>query len=98
MHLCFSHGTSQKKWLYNSVHSVLLAQQSAILVHDNYFEGNKNRVVGSTNMNEQSSRSHAIFSSTIECSELGPDGQQHVKVGKLHLVDLAVSNPGTRYY
>ncbi|XP_063727331.1 kinesin-like protein KIF3A isoform X2 [Symsagittifera roscoffensis] len=53
--------------------------------------GNKNRVVGSTNMNEQSSRSHAIFSSTIECSELGPDGQQHVKVGKLHLVDLAGS-------
>ncbi|XP_075248728.1 kinesin-like protein KIF3A isoform X2 [Convolutriloba macropyga] len=53
--------------------------------------GNKNRVVGATNMNEHSSRSHAIFSSTIECSEMGPDGQQHVKVGKLHLVDLAGS-------
>uniref|UniRef100_H2ZL59 Kinesin motor domain-containing protein n=1 Tax=Ciona savignyi TaxID=51511 RepID=H2ZL59_CIOSA len=53
--------------------------------------GNKNRSVGSTDMNEQSSRSHAIFTVTIECSEKGLDGQQHVRVGKLHLVDLAVS-------
>lgn len=53
--------------------------------------GNKNRSVGSTNMNERSSRSHAIFSITVECSEKGPDGQHHVRMGKLHLVDLAVS-------
>jgi len=48
-------------------------------------------VVGSTNMNAHSSRSHAIFSITVESSEEGDDGQQHVKMGKLHLVDLAVS-------
>lgn len=48
-------------------------------------------MVGSTNMNAQSSRSHAIFTVTIECSEKGPDGERHVRVGKLHLVDLAVS-------
>ncbi|XP_078481618.1 kinesin-like protein KIF3A [Ciona intestinalis] len=53
--------------------------------------GNKNRSVGATDMNEQSSRSHAIFTVTIECSEKGLDGQQHVRVGKLHLVDLAGS-------
>ena len=53
--------------------------------------GNKNRSVGSTNMNAQSSRSHAIFTITIECSEKGPDKQQHFRVGKLHLVDLAGS-------
>lgn len=47
-------------------------------------------VVGATDMNAQSSRSHAIFSITVECSEKGPDGEQHVRVGKLHLVDLAV--------
>merc|ERR1719419_762556 len=53
--------------------------------------GHKNRSVGATDMNEQSSRSHAIFTITIECSEKGIDQQQHVKVGKLHLVDLAGS-------
>lgn len=47
--------------------------------------------VGGTNMNEHSSRSHAIFTITIECSEKRLDGDQHVRMGKLHLVDLAVS-------
>ena len=32
--------------------------------------GNKNRSVGATNMNEHSSRSHAIFIITIECSQV----------------------------
>ncbi|KAG0439865.1 hypothetical protein HPB47_016498 [Ixodes persulcatus] len=53
--------------------------------------GNKNRVVGATNMNAHSSRSHALFTITVECSERGLDGRQHVRVGKLHLVDLAGS-------
>uniref|UniRef100_A0A9J8CIP1 Kinesin-like protein n=1 Tax=Cyprinus carpio carpio TaxID=630221 RepID=A0A9J8CIP1_CYPCA len=53
--------------------------------------GHKNRSVGATNMNEHSSRSHAIFTITIECSEKGVDGDQHVRMGKLHLVDLAGS-------
>lgn len=53
--------------------------------------GNKNRAVGATAMNTESSRSHAIFSITVESSTLGADGNQHVKMGKLHLVDLAVS-------
>uniref|UniRef100_A0A2K6MM15 Kinesin-like protein KIF3A n=1 Tax=Rhinopithecus bieti TaxID=61621 RepID=A0A2K6MM15_RHIBE len=52
--------------------------------------GHKNRSVGATNMNEHSSRSHAIFTITIECSEKGIDGNMHVRMGKLHLVDLAV--------
>lgn len=59
-------------------------------------------------MNLHSSRSHAIFTVTIECSEKGPDGEQHVRVGKLHLVDLAVCSQrkkilcilfqGTKFY
>lgn len=48
-------------------------------------------VVGATAMNSESSRSHAIFSITIETSTLRADNQQHVKMGRLHLVDLAVS-------
>ena len=70
------------------------------------------RSVGSTHMNQASSRSHAIFTITVECSEKvillfalgvydggddplslsfaqGVDKQQHFRVGKLHLVDLA---------
>lgn len=53
--------------------------------------GNQNRSVGATNMNEHSSRSHAIFVITVECSELGVDGENHIRVGKLNLVDLAGS-------
>ncbi|XP_037939062.1 kinesin-like protein KIF3A [Teleopsis dalmanni] len=53
--------------------------------------GNKNRAVGATQMNEESSRSHAIFSITVESSELGEEGIQHVRMGKLQLVDLAGS-------
>ncbi|KAF7989869.1 hypothetical protein HCN44_008543 [Aphidius gifuensis] len=53
--------------------------------------GNKNRVVGATAMNSLSSRSHAIFTITVESSQIGDDGESHVKMGKLHLVDLAGS-------
>ncbi|XP_027026914.1 kinesin-like protein KIF3C isoform X2 [Tachysurus fulvidraco] len=53
--------------------------------------GNRTRSVGATDMNEHSSRSHAIFSVTVECSQPGPDGRNHIRVGKLNLVDLAGS-------
>ena len=53
--------------------------------------GSKNRSVGSTAMNEQSSRSHSLFQITVERSELGADGKQHIRVGKLNMVDLAGS-------
>eukprot|EP00026_Physarum_polycephalum_P004441 Phypoly_transcript_04460.p1 GENE.Phypoly_transcript_04460~~Phypoly_transcript_04460.p1 ORF type:complete len:706 (+),score=158.05 Phypoly_transcript_04460:223-2118(+) len=53
--------------------------------------GNSNRTVGFTAMNATSSRSHSIFSITVESSSPGPDGKPHIKAGKLHLVDLAGS-------
>jgi kinesin family protein 3/17 len=43
-------------------------------------------------MNSHSSRSHAIFTITIENGDVGEDGKQHIRMGKLHLVDLAVRN------
>ena len=52
--------------------------------------GNKHRSVGATLMNETSSRSHSIFTITIESSEKR-DGEEHIVVGKLNLVDLAGS-------
>ncbi|GLI58618.1 hypothetical protein VaNZ11_000353 [Volvox africanus] len=54
--------------------------------------GRKNRSVGATLMNQDSSRSHSIFTITIESIEqtkAQPEG--HIKVGKLNLVDLAGS-------
>lgn len=54
--------------------------------------GNKNRSVASTEMNATSSRSHSIFTITVEASELDPiSGEQKLRAGKLHLVDLAGS-------
>ena len=50
--------------------------------------GLANRTTGSTAMNADSSRSHSLFSITVE-SSTGED--HHVKVGKLNLVDLAGS-------
>lgn len=53
--------------------------------------GSKNRAEGRTDMNEHSSRSHTIFTVTVEQSVIGPDKKSHVKMGKLHMVDLAGS-------
>lgn len=57
--------------------------------------GNKNRSVAATLMNETSSRSHSIFTVTIESSHTATDANSsdsnHYRVGKLNLVDLAGS-------
>lgn len=37
-------------------------------------------------MNIHSSRSHAIFTVAVECSEKGMDGNNHLHVGRLNLV------------
>lgn len=50
--------------------------------------GNQNRTTAVTNMNEHSSRSHAIFQIHIEMAETE---KKSVKVGKLNLIDLAGS-------
>jgi len=38
---------------------------------DVFNEGTVNRHVGATDMNEQSSRSHSLFTITVESSEVG---------------------------
>lgn len=50
--------------------------------------GNRNRTTGITNMNEHSSRSHAIFQISIEMAE---EKSKSIKIGKLNLIDLAGS-------
>lgn len=54
-------------------------------------DGKKNRSTGATAMNQTSSRSHSIFTIVVESSDIGPDGEPRIKVGKLNLVDLAGS-------
>ena len=53
--------------------------------------GYVNRHVRATAMNDSSSRSHSIFTITVESSSFGADGKSHIKVGKLNIVDLAGS-------
>ena len=66
-------------------------------------QGERNRSIGVTNMNEQSSRSHTIFRVVVESKERGPETGQNdrrmseeevdgaVLVATLNLVDLAGS-------
>ena len=53
--------------------------------------GAKNRHVGATAMNQDSSRSHSLYCITIESCETRADGSSGIKMGKLNLVDLAGS-------
>ncbi|CAB3225594.1 unnamed protein product [Arctia plantaginis] len=50
--------------------------------------GNRNRASGRTDMNEHSSRSHAVFLVTVETAHRKTN---RIRVGKLNLVDLAGS-------
>ncbi|KAL4456588.1 hypothetical protein ABPG74_000695 [Tetrahymena malaccensis] len=59
-------------------------------LNNKFMQGIQNRIVGQTKMSSCSSRSHSIFSVTIEKCEV-LNGESHVKVGKLNLVDLAGS-------
>ena len=86
-----------------------LAVTSFRQINELMMEGNKNRTVASTNMNNESSRSHAVF--TVILTQTLTDVQSGVsgeKVSRISLVDLAgkvqvdsrVKNltSGTRFY
>ena len=53
--------------------------------------GSKNRSVGATLMNTDSSRSHSIFTINIESSQKMENGKENIRAGMLNLVDLAGS-------
>lgn len=63
--------------------------KSAVEIQQLMNTGNQNRTIGATNMNEHSSRSHAIFLITIEMGSI--DDSSGIRVGRLNLVDLAGS-------
>jgi len=57
--------------------------------------GNRRRTTESTNMNQTSSRSHAIFQIQLESKDKTKNTEEEVVVGKLSLIDLAGSERGT---
>ncbi|XP_015230809.1 PREDICTED: kinesin-like protein KIF17 [Cyprinodon variegatus] len=54
-------------------------------------QGWRNRAVGCTLMNKDSSRSHSIFTIHLEICNTDAAGKDHIRAGKLNLVDLAGS-------
>lgn len=54
-------------------------------------KGQINRSVASTNMNRESSRSHAIFTAYIRVTTIDTENQKTVRSSKLNIVDLAGS-------
>ncbi|KTF79003.1 hypothetical protein cypCar_00028588 [Cyprinus carpio] len=68
----------------HTVHSV--GECERIMDH-----GWRNRSVGYTLMNKDSSRSHSIFTIHLEICNTDAAGEEHLRAGKLNLVDLAGS-------
>ena len=54
-------------------------------------KGSRNRHVGATNMNQESSRSHAIFTAVIKMIQTLDSGESFIKTSRFHIVDLAGS-------
>ncbi|KAJ1035663.1 hypothetical protein NDA18_000440 [Ustilago nuda] len=53
--------------------------------------GSQKRQIAATNCNEQSSRSHSVFTMTVFIKDKPCRGEEVLKIGKLNLVDLAGS-------
>ncbi len=53
--------------------------------------GTRNRHVGSTSMNIESSRSHSVLTTIIESKQIQDGGLFNIKTSKFHIIDLAGS-------
>ena len=53
--------------------------------------GAKNRHVGSTSMNKESSRSHSVLTTIIETKSMTEGGVWNIKTSRFHIIDLAGS-------
>lgn len=64
--------------------------QSTVDMEELIKRGISNRHVGSTAMNERSSRSHSVLTTTIE-SKTQKDGLWNIRISRFHIIDLAGS-------
>jgi kinesin family member 15 len=53
--------------------------------------GSRNRHVGATSMNKESSRSHSLLTTTIESKTMNESGVWQMKSSRFHIIDLAGS-------
>eukprot|EP00697_Spironema_sp_BW2_P004035 gnl/Spiro4/15435_TR8304_c0_g2_i1.p1 gnl/Spiro4/15435_TR8304_c0_g2~~gnl/Spiro4/15435_TR8304_c0_g2_i1.p1 ORF type:complete len:880 (-),score=381.47 gnl/Spiro4/15435_TR8304_c0_g2_i1:99-2651(-) len=81
--------TQQKSTEIKGVEEVIV--QSADDIHTIMQIASTKRRVAQTCLNDRSSRSHAIFTVTVQTREAIADGEDMIKTGKLNLVDLAGS-------
>ncbi len=54
-------------------------------------QGIRNRHISETSMNDKSSRSHAVFTLTIQTKFSDKEGLRHNKTSQFNIVDLAGS-------
>ncbi len=80
-------GVDKGVYVENLTEEVVLSSDDAVAVMR---VGARNRRVGSTAMNRESSRSHSVFTLLIEASE-SKEGVTRVRRARFHLVDLAGS-------
>ena len=74
---------------------VKTAVQSSKEIHDIIEEGGKSRTIAATNMNSESSRSHAVFT-VLLTQETEHGTMKGEKVSRLSLVDLAGSERASK--
>ena len=66
--------------------------QNALDMMDLIVRGGKNRHVGSTSMNKESSRSHSVLTTIIETKSMQKEGGVwNIKTSRFHIIDLAGS-------
>lgn len=66
---------------------IMSAKQGVALLQD----GSHKRQVAATKCNDLSSRSHTVFTITVNVKTIAEDGEVLIRTGKLNLVDLAGS-------
>ena len=53
--------------------------------------GARNRHIGCTSMNKESSRSHSVLTTIIETKSMDEAGVWNMKTSRFHIIDLAGS-------